>query len=79
MAETEHIIGGEKRRGWQRRLLLLVYPGEDGKSKHGEIMVACLTSFGHAAEPKEVGRIEEEITFGTRIGVSIFSYQTRAT
>jgi len=33
-------------------------------------MVACLTSFGHAAEPKEVGRIEEEITFGTRIGVS---------
>jgi hypothetical protein len=33
-------------------------------------MVACLTSFGHAAEPKEVGRIEEAITFGTRIGVS---------
>ncbi len=30
----------------------------------------CLTSFGHAAEPKEVGRTEEEITFGTRIGVS---------
>lgn len=47
-----------------------LYPGEDGKSKHGEIMVACLTTFGHAAEPKEVGRREEEITFGIRIGVS---------
>lgn len=37
------------------------------KRNMGEIMVACLTSFGNAAEPKEVGRRGEEIAFGNGV------------
>lgn len=43
------------------------FVGKKGNGKLGEIMVACWTSSGPAAEPKEVGGREEEIAFGTGV------------